>query len=325
MFFKIKRKLKTFFKNWKADVCFSRKLARYRLLDNLFSCLRLKRISDKYFEKETQFIIDYLKKDTEDIIEKYKDADYEGVFTANAPIWVCWWTGIDSAPQLVQQCVKSIKKNSGSHTVNFIDKDNYMNYIDIPDFIMRKQKEGKMGLAHFADYLRVSLLEKYGGLWLDATIFCSEIIPEEYFLNPFFTLKSPYRESRYVSHFQWVTFCLGGWKGNVFYSFMKEVFEQYWEKENLAIDYLFFDHLIYIARESIPSIKKHMDAVPENTPHRDDLQAAMNACLPAEGFEKIIKDDTTLYKLSWREKYSECTPAGKESVYGYFINTMNGG
>jgi hypothetical protein len=177
-----------------------------------------------------------------------------------------------------------------------------------------------MGLAHFADYIRVALLEKYGGLWLDATMFCSSQIPESYFEMPFFTCKSEYQESRYLSHYQWVTFCLGGWKGNMFYSFLKESFEIYWKNVDYAIDYLFFDDLIYFAKEKIDAINKYLENVPINTPHRDDLQAAFNAKLPAKEFWNVIKPDTTLYKLSWRENYSLTTNDGQDTVYKYFLN-----
>ena len=68
---------------------------------------------------------------------------------------------------------------------------------------------------------------------------------------------------------------------------------------------------------------REIHAVAENTPHRDDLQAAMNAALPAEQFENVINKDTTLYKLSWRETYSELTADGKPSIYNRFLNLKN--
>lgn len=88
-----------------------------------------------------------------------------------------------------------------------------------------------------------------------------------------------------------------------------------------AIDYLFFDDLIFLAREKIPAVKRYMDSVPENEPHRDDLQAAMNAALPACEFWNVVQDDTIIYKLSWRETYSEKTTDGRDSVYGYFLRS----
>ena len=35
--------------------------------------------------------------------------------------------------------------------------------------------------------------------------------------------------------------------------------------------------------------------------------------------EQVCHSDTPLYKLSWREKYSEFTQDGRESIYGYYL------
>lgn len=308
--------------DWQSDKIFSKRYAFYRFNDTFFGRIHLKKISEHYFKKRSDFIMNYLNNTLSSVIEKYKSVDIEGKYPNDAPIWVFWWTGQETASPIVKKCIESIFKNSGNHPVNFIFKENYKEYIDIPEFIMNKCENKQMGLAHFADYIRVCLLEKYGGLWLDATIFCANTIPDEYFEMPFFTCKSEYKESRYISKYQWVTFCIGGYKGNIVYRFLKEAFEIYWKSNDKAIDYLFFDYIIFIAKENVPAIRKYMDAVPINTPHRDDLQAAMNKALPAEEFWNVIKEDTTIYKLSWRETYSEKTPDGKESVYGYFINDL---
>lgn len=87
----------------------------------------------------------------------------------------------------------------------------------------------------------------------------------------------------------------------------------------LAIDYLLVDYLIEIAYSNLTNVRKSIDRIPENNPHRDDLQAAMNAALPAEDFDRVIQEDTVLYKLSWRESYSPVTADGKPSVYARFL------
>ena len=127
--------------------------------------------------------------------------------------------------------IKSIRKQTGSHPVHVIDQNSYSVYIDIPDYMMHKVKNGQMGIAHLSDYIRVSLLEKYGGLWLDSTIFCASSLPESYFELPFFTCKSNPTSCGYLSQMRWTTFVLGGWRGNVFYRFIKEAFEEYWSQE----------------------------------------------------------------------------------------------
>lgn len=307
-------------KNWKSDCCFSKELAWLRIMDELGGRAHLKKISSWAHEKKEAWILNYLYNMLETVIQKYEECNYEGIQVEDAPIWICWWTGETTAPELVQQCIKSIRKNAGKHPVCLITKDNYSNYIQIPGYILKKMQEGQIGLAHFADYLRVCLLEQQGGLWLDATIFCVREIPEEYFHFPFFTCKSQLKKGFYLSDFQWTTFCLGGWQHNLLYQFMKDAFECYWKKADTAIDYLFFDNLIYLSRENIPAIRQYLDKVPINNIHRDDLQAAMNATLPAEEFWNVVQDDTILYKLSWRESYSLKTAEEKESVYSYFVN-----
>lgn len=185
--------------------------------------------------------------------------------------------------------------------------------------MLNKVEAKQMGLAHLADYIRVKLLSEYGGLWLDATIFCSDTVPESCFDIPFFTCKSPRQDCGYVSEMRWVTFCLGGWKGNVFFRFMADAFERYWQESPRAIDYLFFDYIIELAYNQLPVLRKLIDSVPENNLHRDDLQAAMNAALPAAEFDNVLQPDTVLYKLSWRESYAEKAANGEDSVYTLFI------
>lgn len=316
---RLKKRLDMTTTNWQSDCCFSKRYALLRIIDDFSTRLRIKKLSDWAHKRKDNWILAYLYELLLPVIEKYKENDNTGIPIENAPIWICWWTGEDIAPPLVQQCIRSIRKNSGNHPVNLVTEKTYADYLEVPDFMLDRLKNGEIGFAHFSDYLRVCLLERYGGLWLDATIFCAANIPEDYFEIPVFTCKSSYVESRYLSNYQWVTFCLGGWSENTFYCFLKDAFELYWEKNKRAIDYLFFDHLIYLGKKYIPAVKKFFETVPINNIHRDDLQAAMNAALPASEFWNVVHEETTLYKLSWREAYMPKTPDGKLSVYGYLL------
>ena len=317
---RIKKRILLLVNNFKSDCHFSLSYALLRIVDELGGRFHLNKISNIAHEKKDQWILNYLKSRLNNLILKYRDVDNIGVFEKNAPIWVCWWTGEESAPDLVKKCIKSIKKQAGAHSVYVIDQNSYSSYIDIPDYIISKVKNKQMGLAHLSDYIRVSLLEKYGGLWLDSTIFCAAKLPESYFELPFFTCKSNPIHCSYVSQMRWTTFVLGGWRNNIFFSFIKEAFEEYWLKEDVAIVYLFFDYLIELARCEIPAIFMYMENVPINNLHRDNLQAAMNEAISRKQFKEIIKPDTILYKLSWRESYSLKTIDGGASIYKYFLD-----
>lgn len=318
-FKKVSNRLKMTNKNFKNDTKFSRRLAVFRLKADIGGRLGFTKMSEKAKKNKDEWILNYLRKQILSVKQKYEKDASIGDRPENAVIWVCWWTGVDSAPALVKKCIESTQKHAGNHRVQIITKDNYEDFINIPDYIMSKANSGAMGYAHFSDYLRISLLEKYGGLWLDATIFCAADVPDLCFALPFYTCKSEVKKGAYLSEYQWTSFCIGGYAHNIFFKFLKNAFEVYWQNNETAVDYLFFDYLIYIAKESNAEIKRLMELVPINNVHRDDLQASMNQTLPAEAFRSVITDDTALYKLSWREKYEEHLSDGRKSIYGAFI------
>ncbi len=316
---KVRRRLTSTVKAFGADCRFSVYLALLRVAHELGGRVGLKTLSAAAHDKKDRWLSAYLEKRLAGVFSQFKEYDKDGEFVENAPIWICWWTGEDDAPAIVKQCMTSTKRRAGNHPVNVITRDTVSQYLTIPDYMLEKVEKGQMGLAHLSDYIRVSLLAEYGGLWLDATIFCADDVPEMCFELPFFTCKSEPQECGYLSQMRWVTFVFGGWKQNVVYAYLKAAFEEYWANEEAAIDYLFFDFLIDLGCRHISHMKKALEAVPINNIHRDDLQAAMNNALPADAFDDVIKDDTVLYKLSWRETYSLTTADGQESIYAAFL------
>ncbi len=319
LYSRIKKRFEMTQQNWKRDCGFSKQLACFRLIDDIGGRVGLRDLAEWAHLKKDAWILKYLQNKLQTAIDKYQNDTFMGKENINAPIWVCWWSGEKNAPALVRQCIKSIRENAGQHPVCLISENNYKKYLELSEHILRKLNSGSMCIANFTDYLRVSLLEKYGGLWLDATIFCTNKIPTDYFNAPIFTCKSNLVKTRYISNMRWTSFCLGGWKGSLFYRFCKEAFETYWQDEMEAIDYLLIDYIIELAHQNLPKVKQYIDIIPNNNIHRDDLQAAMNKCLPAESFWKVIQKDTIFYKLSWRETYLSETLEGNESIYAYFL------
>ncbi len=306
---------------FRQDCRFSPKLAFYRIGDELGARLGFEKLSWSCNQKKHRWILAYLSDRLMPIVQKYREDTSEGTPNPEAPIWVCWWDGLDCAPPLVKQCVNSIYRNANNHPVNFITKDTIAQYMDIPSYMTEKVQAGNMGLAHLADYIRVSLLAEYGGLWLDATIYCARPIPDEVFSYPIYSMKSERTKSKYLSEHRWVCFCLGAYAGNPFYKFVRESLELYWSTEKKAIDYLFFDYIILLGLNEIAAGKTYDKVLPNNL-RRDDLQAAMNAGVPAEKWDSIIQEDTAFYKLSWRETYVEKTADGTPTVYGKLIQMM---
>ena len=316
---RISGRIKMTIKNFRSDVHFSLGYAFLRIGSELGGRLHLKRLAQKSTVKMRCWSEAYLEKALEPIWKQYENDTDLGQYEPNAPVWVCWWTGEETAPALVKRCLRSIRENANGHPVHMITRDNYAEYLDIPDYILQKVDNGTMCVANFSDYLRFSLLAKYGGWWLDATIFCSQELPEEIFKMPLFTCKGRTGPVDYYSDYRWTSFCFGGHRGNVALRFLQAAFDEYWKQHELAIDYLLVDYLICLAYRKNPTAHRLLDELPENNLHRDDLQAAMNEAFPQERWDEVVRPETVLYKLSWREKYQEKTPEGGKTVYQYFL------
>jgi hypothetical protein len=269
---------------------------------------------------KNKIIVDYLEQNLCDIISKNKYNTNEGIYQQSAPIWVCWLSGEENAPPLIKACIRSIRNHAGNHPVYVISKKTIENYVELPKIIEKRLQQGEMRLVHLTDYLRFALLEKYGGMWLDATIFCSKTIPESCFDIPLFTGKLPEKKGEYISDYQWTSFCMAGWKGNSLFTFFREAAEQYWEKNGKIIDYLLIDYLIYIAKENNVFIRKEIDAVPITNPGRFELCNALKSKELEINFDNVFDENTWLNKLTRHEEFSEFDASGRPTVYHRIIN-----
>lgn len=95
----------------------------------------------------------------------------------NAPVWFCWLQGIENAPRLVQVCYTSVQKYCADRPVHLITGENMSDFVTLPDYIMQKYHTGIIPPAQFSDILRLALLVKYGGIWIDSTVLLTAPLP----------------------------------------------------------------------------------------------------------------------------------------------------
>ncbi|MCR5506508.1 MAG: capsular polysaccharide synthesis protein [bacterium] len=94
-------------------------------------------------------------------------------------VFQCWLQGVENAPAVVKKCMESVRYFSKGKKYVLITIENWQKYVDLPDFILEKYKAGIISHAHFADILRLCLLCKYGGYWIDATCLMTADFPTE--------------------------------------------------------------------------------------------------------------------------------------------------
>lgn len=93
-------------------------------------------------------------------------------------IWTFWHD--DQPPELVQRCIQNWRKQNPDYQITLVTAATLSDYVDaVPSSLTA------VHVTKQADWLRMALLEKYGGVWLDASIILAQ--PLEQWLRPHFT------------------------------------------------------------------------------------------------------------------------------------------
>lgn len=227
-------------------------------------------------------------------------------------IWFFWWQDIDDAPEIVKKCFNKIQ--SYNLNVILITKNNYKEYVSIPDYIIELLNNKTITLTHFSDILRFNLLANHGGLWLDATIYVSNKERlNEILRKDFYTIKLHNCPRRFVSQGLWTGFCMGGNKNNVLFLFMKEFFNEYWKDNRILIDYFLIDYLISVGVDEIKEIRSQIENNEYNNEGVNLLMDIINNPFDEMKYREITTS-SPIQKLSYKKKI--------ESKFNSFYNYL---
>lgn len=271
----------------------------------------------KRADKKHEYILSLLEKEFAPLIEKYKTIPESTEKNKENIIWILWWQGLENAPPLVKACINSSINHKGNAKVIIITKDNINDYIEVPRYIVDLQSEGKMSMANMTDLIRVMLLSKYGGLWLDSTIFTSQDIPSNFFDLPFYSLHTQYEYNCYVQHNLYHIFILGSVPNGKLVSFVRDLFLEYWKKYDLIIDYFLLDYTLMVAYRNFPDIKAEIDNLPYSSERLYDLVHLLSKPYSDIEFEKLQKE-CMFSKLDWHKTY-KTNVKGQKTYYSHII------
>lgn len=161
-------------------------------------------------------------------------------------IWFCWLQGLEQAPPIVKACYSSLKRHLSDRELSIIDNENWKKYIELPDYILNKWEKGRIPAALFSDLLRLELLIKYGGTWVDSTVLCTELHEnqndyEKYLDADLFLFQYTKQGSIPVSISNWfITAC----SNNEVLIVLRDMLYAYWKDFDCTLDYYIF-HLFF--------------------------------------------------------------------------------
>ena len=222
----------------------------------------------------------------------------------NNKIWMCWWQGLESAPEIVRACVGSVRRNAGGREVVIITDENVKEYADIPQWIWDKVRRGTITRTNLSDLLRLTLLAEHGGMWLDATFYCCRQLSGPIYDVPLFSIKRPDYLHASVAGGMFAGYSLScdAEHRRVFQT-VRDFFLEYWRKSDFMIDYLLVDYLIVLAQRHDPWIAEAFNKIQPNNPQCDELYKILDHPYSKKQWEKLSAN-TDLFKLTWKRNYS---------------------
>ena len=250
----------------------------------------------------------YLKKKyAKELDSLYEEkTDYSNI---NKTVWVCWLQGYENAPEIVKACINSMYKWLIGYKIEIINKENIFNYIDLPQHIIEKWEKGIISDTLFSDFIRLNVLYKYGGIWIDATVFFTGPLPQYINNSDFFM----YRCNVYdVTKFGESWFIKSEIKHNRILKLTLDLMNKYWKKENKIKDYFQMFIFMNIVINKYPEDVSGMIKIPSTIPHM--LQGYLNERFDIKTYESICSI-TNVHKLKYKDIYYE-----KKDSFAMYIN-----
>lgn len=256
-----------------------------------------------------------------DVILQYTEIDLsKSISEIPNIIWIFWWQGKLSMPQVIRQCYLSVLRNANGRKVIFIDESNYSEYVELPDYLYDKFKKKKISFTHFSDVIRVELLRKYGGLWIDAAIFVTRPIP--YCNGCFFSPRICLMPQDSPHMHQWVMGVMGASPNMPLFNYMHDMLNTFWNKYDVVFHYLMFDYFLRYGYEHFGWVKELMDNRSINSPDIHSTRYTFNQEVNEALLDKLLERNTFL-SLTYRIPYHLKLENGKMTYYYALLKKYN--
>lgn len=217
---------------------------------------------------------------------------------ASNKIWICWFQGLDAAPHVVQECIASVRECLADREVVVLTDKNYHQYVTFPDHIKEKIDQGIISKTHLSDLLRLELLTKYGGTWIDGTVFCSSSDIPVYMLDSdlfLFQNLKPGLDGQALAISTW--FMTAAKLHHPLLELTKDLLYLYWEKNNAMVDYFLIHHFFQLSIEEFPEYWSKVVPFNNSTPHI--LQLRLFEEFDEEMYDYIL-EQTPFHKLTYK-------------------------
>lgn len=267
--------------------------------------------------------------DFSDIITEYKKLDFRlnhqiRSIDKNYPIWIFWWQGLESMPQIVKICYNSILQNANDHPIHLITKDNIIQYTTTSlwnNIIFEWLNNGKIDIAYFSDILRMYLLYTYGGFWIDSTVLLTQ--PLDNFIQSSTFLYSGRRlhinNNYFASKGKWTSFLIYTQPQNLLIKFIYDLLFEEIYRNGKKRDYFMVDYCFITAYEQLTFVQTIVNEIPPVPNKISILIKILNTPFNEVVFKNLTQSNPFL-KTTYKHKWTEKSPKSELTYFGYLQN-----
>jgi hypothetical protein len=222
-------------------------------------------------------------------------------------VWMLWLQGWERAPELVRACAETWRRQNPGWTVRLLDRGRLGDFLpaDALAHVAGKPLEPEA----FSDVIRLELLARYGGVWVDATVYCMRPLDTwlpERITAGFFAFARPAADRMLSSWF------LAAAPGSDIVHRWQEAARRYWENRESRDHYFWVHRLFAACHASDPRFRASWDAVPTLSavePHRFQPYETRLAAPPTAADEALLSAaDVPVLKLTHKRPPPEAPP-----------------
>lgn len=218
-------------------------------------------------------------------------------------IWSAWLQGLDNAPEMVNVCLESHQKHLPGYEFRVLDMENYRQWVELPEWVEEKYARGMIPAALFSDVLRVAVLKRYGGVWMDASVLCTGFGNQQLqkqwteVENSRFAVFRYYRKGdRYPSGLS--NWFIAATPDNIVLTSVYDMLTAYWRDYDCTIDYYMMHLFISCALKAFPEMEREMPKL--NSRYSFFLGDALSRTYSQEAWQELV-DHVAIHKLNYRK------------------------
>lgn len=156
-------------------------------------------------------------------------------------VWFCWLQGLEQAPPIVKACLASLKLHLADREIKIVTEENWRDFVDLPEHIIHRWERKQIPPALFTDLLRLQLLIRHGGTWIDSTVLCTgtkhskEILDSDLFMFQYRAQETSPASFEGISNW-FITSCTN----NEILLVLRDLLYQYWKDYDCTLYYFIF-------------------------------------------------------------------------------------